>query len=96
MPTDAQLVLHLLRVSEAEGDPLPAPPSAPAVEAVEEVVRDPHGLGEEDEPTHPPRTAAKAKNKGLFKRVARRLAGMGSDVSVDGSKGLVRKQGEPS
>jgi hypothetical protein len=87
VPTDAQLVLHLLRVSEAEGDPLPAPPNAPAVEDADPVVPDPHGLGVEN---HPPRKAAKATSKDIFKRVARKLAGMGNDFAIDGSKGMVR------
>lgn len=105
MPTDAQLTLHLLRVSEEEGDPIPPPPVAPNLEETKRAIReaqDPQALDapknpEVEDATKPQRvrTAAKktkSKTKGAFKKIARKLAGMGSDVAVVGEE---RKVGYP-
>lgn len=108
MPTDAQLTLHLLRVSEAERDPLPVPPVAPALEDTKEAIRE--VKNEEDKSdtssqklpgTVDPapkgvRKAAKqtrSKTKGVFRKLGRKIAGMGSDVAVVGEERKVSQAG---
>lgn len=97
VPTDAQLTLHLLRVSEEVGEPLPPPPVAPALEETKKAIRDtqdPHGIeaakeAQEAEDTRGMKKAAKktkSKTKGAFKKIARKMAGMGSDVAVVGEE----------
>ncbi|CAK9782310.1 hypothetical protein CC85DRAFT_254875 [Cutaneotrichosporon oleaginosum] len=111
VPTDAQLVLHLLRVSEAEKDPLPAPPIYPTLEDTKDVIREKTGDNAGDivggeaavgaptsaEGAEPPpqgvkkvTATTKRKTKGAFKRIARKIAGMGSDVTVVGKEKKLR------
>lgn len=97
-------MLHLLRVSEAEGDPIPLPPVAPSLEEAKAAIRevqDPDGVqaakdaelkkAQDDEKKMKKVTKkTKAKTKGAFKKVARKLAGMGSDVAVVGEERKLR------
>ncbi|BEI94984.1 uncharacterized protein CcaverHIS019_0705650 [Cutaneotrichosporon cavernicola] len=94
VPTDAQLALHLLRVSEAEGDPLPTPPVAPALEATKEAVSQatPSAPDLEVEadaaptPAHKAAVKSRKKTRGVFRKLVRRLASMGSDVAFVGEE----------
>lgn len=115
VPTNAQLTLHLLRASEAEGNPLPLPPVAPTLEEANEAVNEEDGTktkaakaavsdtkaGQALSSGNPEnnkgvRKAAKktgSKTKSLFKRAARKLAGMGSDVTVVGEEsGAIKRK----
>lgn len=115
VPTNAQLTLHLLRASEAEGNPLPLPPVAPTLEEANEAINDEEdgvktkaakaaasdtkagkalSSGNPDNNKGVRKAAKKTggKTKSLFKRAARKLAGMGSDVTVVGEESGVLKK----
>jgi hypothetical protein len=96
VPTDAQLTLHLLRVSEAERDPLPVPPIAPALEDTKEAIRQSRSSEDGSEVDPAPKGVRKAavktktKTKGVFRKIARKLAGMGSEVTIVGEERKLR------
>jgi hypothetical protein len=100
VPTNDQLVLHLLRVGEREGHPLPRPPPPPlegtpkehmadnAPDPDAELVDDEGNpmdvddLGTKDKVMH----KSKSRIIGGLKKMSKRVAGIGADVTVDGVK----------
>ncbi|GMK59490.1 hypothetical protein CspeluHIS016_0800960 [Cutaneotrichosporon spelunceum] len=98
VPTDAQFTLYLLRANERERDPLPAPPVTPALEATKEAIRQAAGTGVSEAleasdmhmPAHEATKPKKKKKKGLFRKLVRQLAGIGSDVALVGDERKLR------
>ncbi|WVF71771.1 hypothetical protein IAT40_006579 [Kwoniella sp. CBS 6097] len=106
VPTDAQLTLHLLRVAEALNAPLPRPPAPPLKGTPKEAIKDttPATVTAEDdaevlqaeEEGGLTEVATKAKHKtkshilGAFKAAGKKMAGIGGDVAVDGTKKQAR------
>ncbi|KAL7421556.1 hypothetical protein Q5752_003325 [Cryptotrichosporon argae] len=102
VPTDAQLTLHLLRVGEALGTPLPRPPPAPLEGTPKEAIKDttPATITADDHAeveeaaeeggVAEKATKAKVKTKshilGAFKAVGKKMAGFHGDVAVDGAR----------
>jgi hypothetical protein len=115
VPTDSQLVLHLLREHERQLSPLPPPPPAPSVNekkeqlqehAIDTPVDDPttstvssDAEEEEEEEEGSPKKegvrmrAFKAGGKKMvagMQKVMGKVATVGADVSVEGSRQKVR------
>ncbi|KAJ9121504.1 hypothetical protein QFC22_002121 [Naganishia vaughanmartiniae] len=98
VPTNDQLVLHLLRVGERMNHPIPRPPPPPLAGSPKEAIKDtgPDPDSElVDEAGNPidvddlstkDKIAHKSKSKLInsFKAVSKRVAGIGADVTVDG------------
>ncbi|KAK8864161.1 hypothetical protein IAR55_001407 [Kwoniella newhampshirensis] len=108
VPTDAQLTLHLLRVSEALNAPLPRPPPPPLKGTPKEAIKDtsPATVTAEDdaevlqaeEEGGVTEAAVKAKHKtkshilGAFKSAGKKMAAFHGDVAVDGTKKQARME----
>ncbi|KGB74623.2 hypothetical protein CNBG_0461 [Cryptococcus deuterogattii R265] len=102
VPTDTQLTLHLLRVTEALGKPLPRPPPPPLSGTPKEAIKDttPATVTAEDDAEvlqaeqegGTAEVAAKTKHKtkshiaGVFKSAGKHMAGFRGDVMVDGAR----------
>ncbi|ODN79885.1 hypothetical protein, variant [Cryptococcus amylolentus CBS 6039] len=102
VPTDAQLTLHLLRVTEALGTPLPRPPPPPLAGSPKEAIADTtpatHTAEDDQELLEAQKeggtteAAVKAKHKtkthltNAFRSAGKHLAGFRGDVSVDGAR----------
>jgi hypothetical protein len=100
VPTNDQLVLHLLRVGENTGHPLPRPPPPPlagtAKEQIKDNAPDPDDELVDDDGNHitvdelgvKDKAMHKTKTKfiGGLKSLSKRVAGIGADVTVDGVK----------
>ncbi|WVO22305.1 uncharacterized protein IAS62_003635 [Cryptococcus decagattii] len=102
VPTDTQLTLHLLRVTEALGKPLPRPPPPPLSGTPKEAIKDttPATVTAEDDAEvlqaeqegGTAEVAAKTKHKtkshiaGVFKSAGKHMAGFKGDVMVDGAR----------
>ncbi|EIW70937.1 hypothetical protein TREMEDRAFT_73606 [Tremella mesenterica DSM 1558] len=102
VPTDAQLTLHLLRVGEALGTPLPRPPPPPLKGSPKEAIKDtaPTDITADDEAEveaaeeegGAKEVAVKAKTKtkshflSLFRGAGRKAAGFRGDVAVNGKR----------
>ncbi|WVQ82424.1 hypothetical protein IAT38_004552 [Cryptococcus sp. DSM 104549] len=110
VPTDAQLTLHLLRVTEAMNVPLPRPPPPPLEGTPKEAIKDttPADVTAEDdaelrdaeEEGGTTEIAVKAKHKtkshlmGMFKHAGKTMAGFRGDVAVDGTRKQARIEQE--
>ncbi|WWD17538.1 hypothetical protein CI109_101979 [Kwoniella shandongensis] len=108
VPTDAQLTLHLLRVSEALNAPLPRPPAPPLKGTPKEAIKDtsPASMTAEDDAEMleaegeggVTEAAVKAKHKtkshilGVFKSAGKKMAAFHGDVAVDGTKKQARME----
>ena len=100
VPTNDQLVLHLLRVGERQGVPLPRPPPPPLSGTPKEQIKDnapdpDDELVDEDgnridvnDLAMKDKVMHKSKSKivGGLKSLSKRVAGIGADVTVDGVK----------
>ncbi|ORY32602.1 hypothetical protein BCR39DRAFT_564238 [Naematelia encephala] len=102
VPTDQQLTLHLLRVAEALGTPLPRPPPPPLAGTPKEAIKDTTPAtvtadddaeveeAEEEGGVTEMATKAKVKSKGhimgMFQKAGKKMAAFHGDVSVDGAK----------
>lgn len=102
VPTDTQLTLHLLRVTEALGKPLPRPPPPPLSGTPKEAIKDttPAAVTADDDAEvleaaqegATAEVAAKTKHKtkshitGVFKSAGKHMAGFRGDVKVDGAR----------
>ena len=100
VPTNDQLVIHLLRVGEKEGHPLPRPPSPPlagtpkeqmkdnAPDPDAELVDDDGNPIDVDDLAMKDKVMHKSKSRliGGLKKMSKRVAGIGADVTVDGVK----------
>ncbi|KAI5453283.1 hypothetical protein NCC49_006306 [Naganishia albida] len=98
VPTNDQLVLHLLRVGERMNHPLPRPPPPPLAgtpkEAIKDTGPDPDSelvdengnFMDPDDLSTKDKIAHKSKSKlvNSFKAVSKRVAAIGADVTVDG------------
>ncbi|KAJ9095999.1 hypothetical protein QFC21_005362 [Naganishia friedmannii] len=98
VPTNDQLVLHLLRVGERMNHPIPRPPPPPLAgspkEAIKdtgpdpdsELVDDAGNAIDVDDLSTKDKIAHKSKSKlvNSFKAVSKRVAAIGADVTVDG------------
>lgn len=98
-PTNAQLTLHLLRVSEDLKTPLPPPPENKDIKSAKKTLKDtspanPSGAAvaaEKREIEESNSTAEKTKAKtrhhlsNAFKKISKKLAGVHGDVAVDGN-----------
>lgn len=103
-PTNAQLTLHLLRVSEDLKTPLPPPPENKDIKSAKKTLKDtspanPSGAAvaaekREIEESNNPAEKTKAKTKhhlsNAFKKISKKLAGVHGDVAVDGNTKPVR------
>lgn len=103
VPTNDQLVLHLLRVGERSHRPLPRPPPPPLAGTPKEQIKDtaPNPddelVDEAGNPIDPEdlhgkdKTMHRAKSKiaGGLKGLSKRMAAFHADVSVDGTKKAV-------
>ena len=100
VPTNDQLVLHLLRVGERQGVPLPRPPPPPlsgtpkeqikdnAPDPDDELVDEEGNRIDVDDLGMKDKAMHKSKSKviGGLKSLSKRVAGIGADVTVDGVK----------
>jgi hypothetical protein len=100
VPTNDQLVLHLLRVGENHGTPLPRPKPPPLAGTPKEALKDNAPNPDDelvDEDGNPisvedlgakDKVMHKSKSKLVhgLKSLSKRVAGIGADVTVDGVK----------
>lgn len=100
VPTNDQLVLHLLRVGERAGHPIPRPPPPPLAGSPKEQIKDNAPDPDDelvDDNGNPisvddlgakDKAVHKSKSKLVtgLKHLSKKVAGVGADVTVDGVK----------